>query len=149
MGCICSKGISANENVLKQPNKSSKQLFCTSGRDDITVSPLTFSRNTGDKKNVVSEKSDLHVAQRPGQIDTKGNVGVVYQCRSYGICSIQNRVQQNAGTGWPTAVTRLANKEWLSSMPDLIDKMFKVCKYPVLCYLHCLLVTDVYNFVID
>lgn len=142
MGCICSKGFSANEYILKQPNKSPTQLLSgTSERDDVVteldhgnnsasagfISHGTEERHNMEKKHGVYKTSDLQSPQRPNEIDIEGNV-TIYQHGMYRIFSIKNRGQQT----WLNVVVEDAIKGWLPLRADLINKMYKVCKHAIL-----------------
>lgn len=146
MGCICSKGFSANEHILKQPNKSPRHLFSsTLERDNVAtvldngnngatarfISQGTDERHNREKEHGVYDKSDLQSSQRPNKIHIEGNV-TIYQHGLYRIFSIKNRLQQT----WLNVVVGDAIKGCLPLRADSFYNMYKVCKHPILCHLH-------------
>ncbi|KAD4179484.1 hypothetical protein E3N88_28075 [Mikania micrantha] len=155
MGCICSKGISANEYSEKESKRSSKRFLGSSRRDDVATevdnggndaTARLISEGTtenasslgqplwdeGERSNVVVYEQPVvqplvQTAQKPVKIETTRNGGVAEISRVFSIADGVDGAQEAAGwPAWLTAVAGEAIKGWLPRRADSYEKLDKI-----------------------
>lgn len=153
MGCMCSKGISANEYVEKESKRSSKRFLGSSRRDEVAVevdnggndatTRLISDGNTenatssgqplwdeGDGKNVVVYEQPVvqplvQTAQIPVKIETDG----VHNPEISRVFSIPNEVDgAQEAAGWPSWLTAVAGEAIKGLLPRRADSFEKLDK---------------------
>ncbi|KAI3702036.1 hypothetical protein L6452_27635 [Arctium lappa] len=148
MGCICSKGISANEYLDKESKRSSKRFIGSSRRDEVAVGvdnggneattrlisegnaatsgQTLWDEGEGEKKSVAYEEP---LSQKPAKIETQANGGIHQPAMSrvFSIAKGVDGAQEAAGwPSWLTAVAGEAIKGWLPRRADSFEKLDKI-----------------------
>ena len=159
MGCICSKGISANEYVDKDSKRSSKRFIGSSRRDEVAVGvdnggneATTRLISEGNRENAATSGQTLwdegenksvayeqpvvqplvQISQKPLKIESETNGGMHHpaMCRAFSIANGVDGAQEAAGwPSWLTAVAGEAIKGWLPRRADSFEKLDKVCQH--------------------
>ncbi|KAL8222788.1 hypothetical protein R6Q57_020187 [Mikania cordata] len=155
MGCICSKGIWANEYSEKESKRSSKRFLGSSRRDEVATevdnggndaTARLISEGTtenasslgqplwdeGERSSVVVYEQPVvqplvQTAQKPVKIETNRNGGVSEISRVFSIADGVDGAQEAAGwPAWLTAVAGEAIKGWLPRRADSYEKLDKI-----------------------
>ncbi|KAK9077040.1 hypothetical protein SSX86_005375 [Deinandra increscens subsp. villosa] len=156
MGCICSKGISANEYEEKESKRSSKRFLGSSRRDEVVVevdnggndatARLISEGNVenasslgqplwddGERNNsvVVYEQPVVQplvqTAQKPVKFETHRNGVVPEISRVFSVANGVDSAQEAAGwPAWLTAVAGEAIKGWLPRRADSFERLDKI-----------------------
>ncbi|XP_076960064.1 putative serine/threonine-protein kinase At1g09600 [Bidens hawaiensis] len=134
MGCICSKGVSANEYVEKESKRSSKRFL---GRDDVAVevdngvtARLISEGNADTGSSLVQplwDEDQRNHEQRPVKVESNRNGLAPEMCRVFSAANGVDGAQEAAGwPAWLTAVAGEAIKGWLPRRADSFEKLDKI-----------------------
>ncbi|KAI3805169.1 hypothetical protein L1987_27285 [Smallanthus sonchifolius] len=154
MGCICSKGISANEFVDKESKRSSKKFLGSSRRDEVVevdnvgndaTARLIFEGNAetasslgqplwgeGERNSVVVYEQPVvqplvQSAQKLVKIEANRNGVVPEVSRVFSTANGVDGAQEAAGwPAWLTAVAGEAIKGWLPRRAESFEKLDKI-----------------------